>query len=216
MWKEPENTFKTMICLILDRSGSMSGKEEDVIGGVNKFLEDQKKLPSKASISMVRFDSWNGSQIETFKRMQPLSDVGPISIEDYQPRGMTPLLDAIGKTLKQLDADWVVEKPHKTICVIITDGLENDSKEYNKDQIKNMIEDRQKSDKWSFIYLGSDVNSFSEAGSLGINKQNTACYTHYSGATMAASDAVSYMRNTGSGCAPNLGGELDENGNLKK
>lgn len=218
IWNVPkEKMKKTMICLILDRSGSMGGKEEDVIGGVNNFLAKQKELPDPAIISMVKFDSYNGKpDIEIFRKMQSLSDIRDITKEDYQPRGATPLLDAIGQTLVQLDSDWAEHQPDRAICVIVTDGMENDSKEYKKEQIKQMIEERQASDKWSFIYLGADVNSFTEARDMGIWLQNTARYKKYGTGVKAMSEAVYYMRSNDVLCAQNLGGELDEDGNIQK
>jgi uncharacterized protein YegL len=221
VWKlsKQKKLQKTLICLLLDRSGSMSGKEEDVVGGVNQFLEKQKKMPDPAIIKMVRFDAWDGkSKIETFRETQSLFTAAPISTDDYQPRGMTPLLDAIGQTLNHLEEDWHKEQPDRAICVIVTDGLENCSKEYNKDQIKSMIEDRQDSDKWSFIYLGADVNAFNEAGSMGIPFQNTACYQvqgdgMFMAFSSAASIAVSSVRSGLS--VDNLGGDIDENGQMK-
>src|SRR3990167_6944268 len=98
--------MKTMICLILDRSGSMHGRENDVIGGVNSFIEEQKKLPDPASIAFVRFDT---EAIERFRAMGPLSEVQPLTLADYQPRGGTPLLDAVGTTIAKLDDDWKTE-----------------------------------------------------------------------------------------------------------
>src|SRR6185369_4884147 len=163
--------MKTMICLILDRSGSMAGRESDVVGGVNTFIEEQKKLPDPACMAFVRFDT---DAIERFRQMQNISEVSPMNKEEYQPRGGTPLLDAIGQTINGLDSDWKKENPDRAIVVIVTDGEENSSREYTKEKIKDMIKAREDSGKWSFIYLGANVDSFANAGSMGINLQNVA------------------------------------------
>lgn len=208
--------MKAMICLILDRSGSMAGREADVIGGVNTFLDEQKKLPDPASIAMVRFDTGG---VERFRPMQAIAEAKPLTAEDYQPRGGTPLLDAIGKTLVELDNDWKAEQPERAILVIVTDGQENESHEYTKAKIKEMIESRQASGKWAIVYLGANVDAFAEAGSMGISAQNSAGYTNTKRGTQVAyaamSESVSLMRATGATQAHNLGRNLGEDEDAK-
>lgn len=208
--------MKTMICLILDRSGSMAGREKDVIGGVNTFLDEQKKLPDPASIAFVRFDD---QAVERFRAMQELAECKPLVADEYQPRGGTPLLDAVGRTIAQLDEDWKAEKPERCILVIVTDGAENSSREYTKEQIKTMIQARQDSGKWAFIYLGANVDAFFEASKMGIPVMNSAGYNNTAAGTRAvyaaASMNVSNMRATGQTMA-NLGGDIEEDGTLKK
>lgn len=207
--------MKTMICLILDRSGSMSGRENDVVGGVNAFIEDQKKLPDPASIAFVRFET---GCIERFRPIQALSEVKPLTREEYQPRGGTPLLDAVGSTITALDEDWKTEKPERAIVVIVTDGEENASKEYTKAKIQALIKARQDSGMWAFIYLGANVDAFSEASGMGINLQNSAGYTNTAAGTKSlyatASASVGRMRMTGATVAHNLGGNIGEDGSL--
>lgn len=203
--------MKTMICLILDRSGSMSGRETDVIGGVNSFLAEQRKLPNPASIAFVRFDD---AAIERFRPMQALAECKDLTATDYQPRGGTPLLDAVGKTIAQLDEDWKTERPERAIMVIVTDGQENASHEYKKAQIADMIKARQDSGKWAFMYLGANVDAFAEAGSMGIAMANTAGYVNTSRGTRSmyatASNAVQQMRASGATLAHNLGKNIGE------
>ena len=209
--------MKTMICLILDRSGSMAGREKDVIGGVNTFIDEQKKLPDPASIAFVRFDD---SATERFRPMAALAECKPLSADEYQPRGGTPLLDAVGRTIAQLDEDWKSEQPERCILVIVTDGQENASHEYTKGRIKEMIGARQDSGKWAFIYLGANVDAFAEAGSMGINFQNSAGYQNTSAGTKAMYAAVAQsavqMRATGMMQATNLGGNIEEDGTITK
>lgn len=203
--------MKAMICLILDRSGSMAGREADVIGGVNTFIDEQKKLPDPARIAMVRFDS---SAVERFRPMQALAEVQHLTPSDYQPRGGTPLLDAIGKTLVDLEGDWKAEQPERAILVIVTDGQENESHEYTKAKIKEMIEARQASGKWAIVYLGANVDAFAEAGSMGIAMANSAGYQNTARGTMAMysalSESVTSMRATGATMAHNLGRDIGE------
>src|SRR5262245_46045129 len=206
--------MKTMIAVILDRSGSMAGRESDVVVGVNKFIDDQKKVVGAASMSLSRFDS------EATERFRPMSDiqaVAPISNFDYQPRGGTPLLDAVGNELEQLEFDWRRERPDNAIVVIVTDGLENASRKYSKTTVKQMIQARQESGKWAFIYLGANVDAFAEAQGLGIWATNTAGYTSSTRGTAAmysnTSASVGNMRQTGVMDA-HLGGNIAEDGKL--
>lgn len=208
--------MKTMICVILDRSGSMQGRESDVVGGVNKFLEEQRKVDKPASIAFVRFD---GEAVERFRPMGDLKACADLSAGEYSPRGSTPLLDAVGKTLADLDEDWKREAPDQAVVVIVTDGQENASREYTQAKVKGMIESRQKSGKWMFIYLGADVDAFAESHKLGIPMSNSAGYVK-SAAGMASmtasmSASVGTMRITGSKVASNLGGNIGEAGDVK-
>lgn len=203
--------MKAMICLILDRSGSMGGRETDVVNGVNSFLEEQRKIPEAASIAFVRFDS---EAIERFRPMVPLAECKPLERSEYQPRGGTPLLDAVGRTLTEMQEDWRRLQPDRAILVIVTDGEENSSREYKKSKIKEMIEARQNSGKWAVIYLGANVDAFHEAGSMGVWAANSAGYqnTAMGTATMygAASASVGKMRLTGATVAHNLGRNIGE------
>src|SRR3990167_1018571 len=203
--------MKTMICLILDRSGSMGGRENDVVNGVNSFIEEQKKLPDPASIACVRFDT---EATERFRPMQSLADIKPLERGEYQPRGGTPLLDAVGTTIAKLDEDWKVEQPERAVVVVVTDGEENRSREYSKSKVKEMIESRQTSGKWAFIYLGANVDAFHEARGMGFAAANTGCYTNTAAGTMAmyaaVGQSVSQMRATGATVAHNLGRDIGE------
>jgi uncharacterized protein YegL len=198
--------LKTLICLILDRSGSMELRQSDVVGGVNKFIKDQQELKDPASLAIVRFDD---QAIERFRDLKPIADVEPLRKDEYVPRGWTPLLDAVGSTVAKLDDDWKAEKPDRCIVVVFTDGQENHSREYSKAKVRAMIEAREKSGMWSFIYIGANVDAFAEAGSMGFNMANTAGYTSSAAGTAtaysAASDSVKYMRSTGAKFACNLG-----------
>lgn len=203
--------MKTMICLILDRSGSMAGRETDVIGGVNTFIQEQQKIPDPAAIAFVRFD---GEAIERFREMAPLSEVRLLVKEEFKPRGNTPLLDAIGRTIAALEEDWKREKPDRAILMIVTDGQENASQEYKKEQIKAMIKARQDSGLWAIIYLGANVDAFEEAGALGVYRSNTAGYQSTAMGTRSAytvaSNSVGTMRATGQTVANNLGRNIAE------
>lgn len=208
--------MKTMICILLDRSGSMQGQEDDVVGGVNAFIEEQKALPDPATIALVRFDSL---AVERFRPMGPLSEAKPIERSDFAPRGGTPLLDAVGRTIAELDEDWKREQPERCVMVIVTDGQENQSIEFTRDKVKGLIKARQDSGKWAFVYLGADVDAFTEASNIGIPMANAAGWTKTSAGISAmysaASGATRMMRETGQTVA-SLGGNIEEDGTVTK
>ena len=151
------------VVFLLDRSGSMSGIEEDTIGGYNSYIDGE--LGKNVRVTTVLFDD----QYELLTDRVPIKEVKKLTRKEYFVRGCTALLDAVGKTIGKMDS----EKCDKVIFIITTDGLENASKEYNKAQIKKMIKDH---DKWEFMYIGANIDSYSEGASIGINKKNISNY----------------------------------------
>ena len=126
------------LVFILDRSGSMGGLESDTIGGYNSMLSKQKnQKKGKVYVTTVLFDD----EYEFLHNQISIEEMKPITEKEYYVRGSTALLDAIGKTIMQVKANQdKKENKDKVLFVIITDGLENASKEYRKDLIKKMIE----------------------------------------------------------------------------
>ena len=152
----------THIVFILDRSGSMAGKENDVVGAFNAFLEDQKKLEDEARLTTVLFDD----QYEILHDGINIQTVEPITREDYFVRGATALLDAVGRTIDNVDS--YVSEDDNVLFFINTDGYENDSKKYNNEQIREMVTHLQDEHGWKFVFLGANVDSFAIGGNMGI------------------------------------------------
>ncbi|MBF4806681.1 MAG: hypothetical protein HXM47_08840, partial [Pseudoleptotrichia goodfellowii] len=119
------------LVFIMDRSGSMGGLESDTIGGYNSMLNKQKKEEKgEVYVTTVLFDD----QYELLHDRISISKVKPITDKDYYVRGSTALLDAIGKTVAKVKAEQNKlgkEKSKKVLFIIITDGMENASKEYS-------------------------------------------------------------------------------------
>lgn len=152
------------IVFLLDRSGSMSGMESDTIGGYNGYLKNMRN--SKAKVTTVLFDD----KYEMITKRDNISNVKMLNNKTYYTRGSTALLDAIGKTIKYMDENG----SSKVLFIITTDGYENSSLEYNKGQIKELIQGHS---NWEFIYLGADIDSYEEASSIGIKSNRTSNYT---------------------------------------
>jgi len=169
-----------LIAVVLDRSGSMNSIKEDVVGGLDRFIADQRKEPGSCSITLAQFDTeyevvWSGRDVK---------DV-PSASTFYVPRGGTALLDAVGRTINEVGAELAKrpegERPSAVIFCIVTDGHENASKEFTKAQVRQMIEHQTAKYQWSFTYLGANQDSFKEAGAIGIAARATMDF--------AASDA---------------------------
>ena len=170
------NKNLTEIVYILDRSGSMSGLEKDTIGGYNSFLEKQKKEDGDAVVTTVLFDD----KYDMVHDHVDIKKVKPLTNKEYFARGMTALLDAIGKTINNvgnrhkyaLDS----EVPGKTIVVITTDGFENASREFTSDKVKSMIEHQKKKYGWEFLFLGANIDAVKTAKNFGITREFAVTY----------------------------------------
>lgn len=148
------------ITCILDRSGSMEGNRSDYIGGFNAFLrEQQESTIGNAIMSIVLFDD----KIEYPVTEVPVKMVKPLDNSTFVPRGMTAMHDAIGKTLNQM-----LEKNHKNnFIVILTDGEENSSREFNSHSTKELIK-KAEAKGWKFLYLAANQDAFAVSRGLGM------------------------------------------------
>lgn len=190
-----------IIC-ILDRSGSMRDLAGDTIGGYNSFLDKQKKEPGRAEVTTVLFDN----QYEMVVKGVNLADVPALTPAEYYARGTTALLDAVGMTLTEVAGkmakEGVCPAKRRVVVLIMTDGKENASKEYNKLKVKAMIEKATNDYKWNFVFMGANIDSVAEASSLGISSRHAVDYSadkagvQTSFARMEA--AVNDVRETGS------------------
>lgn len=166
---EPDmaNPNLTSIHVVLDRSGSMQSVREDIIGGFNAFLAEQRAHPSDAWLTLAQFDD----QYEIVHDHVSLGDVPELDQARYVPRGTTALLDALGRTINAAHARITAlpeaHRPGKVIVLVMTDGLENASKEFRKADVVSLIQARQKMDGWELVFVGADLASIGEAGQLG-------------------------------------------------
>lgn len=149
-----------LVSFLLDRSGSMQTVKSDVIGGFNAFLKEQRAAEGKCRFVLTLFDT---QEIDT-EDFADVRDVDELTESSYVPRSGTPLLDAIGETVRRIDNLGDVGR---VLFVIYTDGQENSSHEFNRAAVKALIEERQSRD-WDFIFLGAGIDAYAEAGALGI------------------------------------------------
>lgn len=188
----------TEIVFILDRSGSMSGLEADTIGGFNSMIEKQKKTEGEALISTVLFDNVS----EVIHDRADIRNIKPLTDKDYTVRGCTALLDAIGGAISHIGNihKYAREEdvPEHTMFVITTDGMENASRYYDSEKVKNMIKRQKEKYGWEFLFLGANIDAVETAGRFGIGRDRAVNYHSDSAGTRlnyeVLSDAISAVR----------------------
>ncbi len=160
------NKNLTDITVVLDRSGSMHSRKDDAEGGLNTFIEEQKKQDGDAVFTLIKFDD----QYEVVCNAIGINSVEKINLD---PRGSTALLDAVGKAItstgERLRNKSENERPGLVVICIVTDGYENASLEYTKDKIKELITEQTDKYNWQFTFLGADQDAFGEGISMGLN-----------------------------------------------
>ena len=179
---------KVHVGIVLDRSGSMEDCRTDAIGAVNSYLRQVKNdKDMEASISLITFDS---QAIEVIRDKAPAGSCAELAASEYQPRASTPLLDAVGYGVSLLDKRK--EASERCILAIMTDGLENASREYTKGTIKALLDRKQKEDGWLVLYLGAGHDAWAQASAMGLHVGNVAGFDKQAvGASMAAIGARS-------------------------
>lgn len=184
------------LVFVIDESGSMTGTENDVVGGFKKVVDEQKEIKEgTCTVSYFKFAS-NVEEVFIGK------DVNQVEYLDgkYKPGGMTALFDGVGVAIdkigKWLDGMKEEDKPEKTLVVIMTDGGENSSKEYSASKVKEMIKHQEDKYNWSFVYMGSDLTDANDANSLGFASRGYSSKDNYSKNYDVINDAVRLYRTT--------------------
>jgi len=180
---------KVHIAIVLDRSGSMGDARADAVDAINRYLRTVRDDQSmEARLSVVLFDSHG---IDTIRDRVPVGACKDVDIDEYQPRGSTPLLDAVGYSVGIVDC--LSHKDERRIMAIVTDGLENASREYTRDRLKCLLERKQMQDGWLVMYLGAGHDSWSQASQIGIAARHTADFSLH-----AFGEAAEILRSVGS------------------
>lgn len=160
------------ICFVLDESGSMYGSINDVIGGFQKLIDEQKQIKDgECIVSVYRF----ADTVKTDFMGKPVMEVQPL---EYNPGGCTAMNDGIGTAIDEVGL-WLSdmdesERPSKNLIVIMTDGEENNSKEYTLKDVKDRIQHQEEKYNWSFVYMGTDLTSLDDANALGIRMSSVS------------------------------------------
>lgn len=169
-----DNKTRVMVNFIQDRSGSMQATWDETLNGFKVFVENLKKGAVEDNIdylfSLTTFDTL----IECPVAATEIGSVDTGALASHGPRGMTALYDAVGATLKKTEDNGI--KADKYIVVIVTDGHENSSREWNKDTLQKAIESRLAAGNWTFTYLGTQPETWGDAGKIGVHSGASATY----------------------------------------
>lgn len=196
------NMNLTEVVFILDRSGSMADLTDDTIGGFNSLIEQQKNNNTgEVKVTTVLFDD----QYEVLHNCIDVREITSITRREYFARGMTAMLDAIGRTIDSVGERLVTtpeaDRPGKVMFVITTDGYENCSHLYTLQQIKDMITHQTEKYNWTFLFLGANMDAVSVGNSMGISSSHSHTYTATSVGTRSVYTAVGQTVTTARGTA---------------
>lgn len=158
------------ISVLLDRSGSMAAIADDIVGGFNEFLAAQRAQVGEARMTVAQFD--DRDPFEVLVAGVPVREVTDLARSAYQPRGSTPLYDALGSMIGRIDAQSA-GRDEDQLMVVVTDGLENASREHDRDSVFAMIADRRRRG-WSFMFMGADQDAFAAGHRIAVARANTA------------------------------------------
>ena len=171
-----KNNNITELVFILDRSGSMAGLESDTVGGFNTMIEKQKKQNAPCYVSTVLF---NHTSEVLYDRVK-FGEVQKMTEEQFFVGGCTALMDAIGGAIHHIGNIHKYIRPEdvpaNTMFVIMTDGMENASRRYSSDQVKQMIERQKKRYGWEFLFIGANIDAVETAARYGIDADRAVNY----------------------------------------
>lgn len=167
------NPDYTHIEFVLDRSGSMSSIKTDVEGGFDAFIADQRTHPGRTTVGLVQFD-------DRYEVVHTATDIADVPALNLRPRGTTALLDAIGRTIADLGERLAGleegQRPGTVIFAIMTDGLENASKEFTRGAIRALITQQEQVYNWQFLYLGADQDAIEVGAEIGVRADRSLSY----------------------------------------
>ena len=166
----------TELVFILDRSGSMSGFEDDTVGGFNATIEKQREKDGKVYVSTVLFDN----DCQVIHDRVDINEIKPMTRKEYQVGGCTALLDAVGGAIHHIGNIHKYSRPEDvpehTIFIITTDGMENASCKYSSNEIKRKIKRQTEKYGWEFVFLAANIDAVEAAEHIGIRRERAANY----------------------------------------
>jgi hypothetical protein len=160
---------RVLVNVILDKSGSMNSKVQDVVGGFNLYISELAKEPAvEYGFTLTLFDTAVAMKYNSV----PLAQVGKLDESSYRPSGNTALLDAIGNTVQTVNS----ARFDKIITVIMTDGEENSSREWTLQGIRELVRSKESVGNWTFVFLGANLDAFTQGTNLGMATLNSVRY----------------------------------------
>ena len=194
MKKNQKIARKTHIYILLDRSGSMSSIANDVIGGFNQMIKDQKANGPDAQVTLVQFDSQDPQAV--IVAGAPIAEITDLTGETFIPRGGTPLLDATGLLIGRVRVEAAAREatglPKQDILFVsITDGEENESSEYSLPQIKKLFKECEKAG-WTFVFVSAALDAYGDAERIGVKHGNIQAFDKSAHGTQLAFQSLSH------------------------
>lgn len=184
------NPHLTEIAYILDRSGSMQPMQEAAVTAFNDFIKAQLDVPGEARLTLVQFDDAYEVPFDALR----LQDVPQLTAATYKPRGSTALLDAIGRTIKNIDTRLqklpAANQPGKVICAIFTDGLENASSEFTAKHIGDLIRLYRETKGWEFIFLAANQDAIATAAAMNMGHGTSSNVDYSFGGISSSGGAI--------------------------
>ena len=182
---------RSLIAVLLDRSGSMESIKSDTEGGFNAFIAGQRNGPLDVRVTLAQFDT----DYDVVYAHRPVQEVPPLAL---QPRGMTALYDAVGKLITDVGAELAAlpenERPGRVVVVVLTDGHENSSREWTHDAVSAAIGRQEREYGWDFLFLGANMDAVAVGEQLGFQPDKSMTYAASSvGVTNAMSAATDYV-----------------------
>lgn len=181
--------------ILLDASGSMASIKDDVVGGIDAFIQEQKAQPGECLLTIIDFDS--GKPFNIVFAAKPVREIEGFTSNDFTPRGGTPLLDAMGHLFSYVDQ---VDEGYTNLVMVFTDGHENSSREWTNDGVAKLT--KEKTDAgWQFVYLGANQDAFAVGGGMGFGARNAGNYNtaHTSSVMANMSTYTSSLRSAAAG-----------------
>ncbi|KMO70051.1 vWA domain-containing protein [Mycolicibacterium chlorophenolicum] len=189
---------KTLIAALLDRSGSMETSKRATEDGWRELINEQRLLPGQCQMTLAQFDT----DYEVLYAPTPIDEVPDLVVE---PRGMTALLDAVGRFVTEVGARLAAlpeeQRPGHVICVIMTDGMENASHEWTWQAVKDLITGQRDQWQWTFLFIGANIDAVEVGARMGFSAENSITYddSHYESTVAVMSSAREMVRRTRGG-----------------
>jgi von Willebrand factor type A domain-containing protein len=173
-----DDVKRRLVQLLVDESGSMEKTKDDAEGGLIAFLNEQVPVPGRTTISLSKFNSRCSETFRSRGLAAVLADVDSVRL---RPRGSTALLDAVGMTIAAL-SEYIAglsedKRPDEVVVVIVTDGKENASREYDRGAVAAAVNRKETDDGWVFVFLGANQDAFAEAHHIGIGPNTVMPYS---------------------------------------
>lgn len=185
------NPELSLIAALLDRSGSMQSIADDMRGGFDAYLAGENTQTGRTVVTLAQFDD----SYQLVYQNRPIADVPPLTLE---PRGTTALLDATGRFITEVGSGLAAlpedDRPGEVTVLVMTDGLENSSREWSKEAVQQLVSQQQNTYGWDFVFLGANMDAVDVGTDLGFAPGKSLTYDASTAGVAGAFASVSAYR----------------------